>query len=121
MNAERLMGVVAVLERTPDEAFDLGSWRCGSVACAVGHYVLAHPDRGLKLVPHIYSDELEGEGFVGWPSVEQHFQLSEKDAAYLFYQGAYRADEDDEDLPVTRDEVAHRIREYVASGGKAGA
>lgn len=124
MNRERLLKVVEVLETVESEQFEMSVWTsglqaahddCGTVACAVGWYCLKRPNSGLDLkngMPWTGSSN-------NWDAVQEHFDLSERDAAYLFNGARYQPDDDDEDwIEPTREEVIDRIRAFVASGGK---
>lgn len=118
MNKERLQAVADVLRTVPDEAFAMETWwrsNCKSVGCAVGHYIHARPDCGLALA------QMPGGTFVptqqddeNWDAVMGHFDLTERQAHYLFDHFAY------DGLSPSRAQVIDRIYDFVTSGGDVG-
>ena len=141
MNKERLNKLVDLLENLPKEReklnygmdiptdFDLAVWYekspCGTSACAIGHAML-HPwfyEQGLKFDYGNDNDtayhNLEPifENGLGihssWNAVAAFFDISHSDAEMLFQDEGY---EHEQGLlvKVTPDEVAARIKEYLA-------
>lgn len=89
MNKERLLKLAEFLETSvPNEEFDLGSWRCGTTACAVG-WACTMPEftqQGLvwstmedDFASPYYKDQVTGKEFSGWNAVGKFFLGVEKD------------------------------------------
>lgn len=54
MNKEKLLAIADLLERTPDEAVNMSSWKntaCGTTHCAIGHAVAAGIVTSVELRP----------------------------------------------------------------------
>jgi hypothetical protein len=117
MSTERLQHLITILEKVPEEKFDLLSWHCGTTACAVGHAALdpVFNAQGFKLSPGIYSQaahptfkpDEDSETHTGWSAVAEFFDLSYGMACYLFDKARY-----DELNPTTAD-VIKRIKLYL--------
>lgn len=126
MNTERLLRLADYLEdvvaKLPAERFDMNNWatptpHCGTACCAVGHACSIPEFQAAGLAMSI--DE-EGHGepvirpddgsmFSSWQAVEAFFGITHREAACLFDAGRYFAG-------VRPQEVAARIRQFVASG-----
>jgi hypothetical protein len=118
MHKERLTQMVAMLRSLPPEGlpaqgqerveFDLGSWNCGTSACAVGHACLSpvFTEQGLAY-DRITGDPLF-EGRVAWPAVERFFDLSPDRAERLFADWRY-----ENGVDTTPEQVATRIEEFI--------
>lgn len=94
--------MVDLLERVPVSGFNLGTWDCGTTACAVGW---ACKDRwfnrqGLRMVDYrpMYRDAFS------WKAVTDFFELSEGTAVRWFAPQSY-------DRGVPPSVVAARIRD----------
>ena len=102
-NLERLRKVVAALENTPDERFDLVIWMretdCGTVGCAVGHYVSQNPHCGLRF------EQLSDGKIFKSTDVMDHFGLRWIEKEKLFDPGTYR--------DRSRQCVIERIRTFI--------
>lgn len=110
-NKARLLKVIAAVEKTDENLFDMHGWAiktaCGTVGCAVGCYVLKNPGCGLTLAfrGHMEAD-LESDNDGGWDSVRSHFGLDDKIATELFDDESY--------VSPTRANVIRRLRAFVA-------
>jgi hypothetical protein len=114
-NIEALQQVVRVLKTVEPKDFCLGSWTCGTAACAIGH-AAQDPwfiERGLQIGVTSYNydgDEercpVQEDGNSGWPAVGDFFNLSQKSAFYLFNELKYNHD-------VTVQDVITRIEEFI--------
>ena len=117
MNKERLLRLARdILPNVPEENFDLGTWKCGTSACAVG-WAAADPqfnEEGFKLdkqskgplASFIFMPWYEGLG--GWSAVEKFFGIDFDQAQNLFSDEAYGS--------ATKAHVIQRIEEFVANG-----
>ena len=90
------------------EYFSLCAWKCGIVACAVGHacQIPEFTEEGFCLVRFdvpSFSNEL------GWNAVRLFFGLSSEDASALFSSNSYHPN-------VTPSDVATKIYVYIFSG-----
>lgn len=97
--------------------FNLGGWgrttrSCGTTACAIGDATLmrAFRRRGLRHERGFLTPTYKN--LAGWPAVEKFFDLTRREAHYLFSSGNYDTDSD----PAI---VARRLREFVDRGGVA--
>lgn len=146
MNIQHLAKLAQVLDNLKEERkvidhgieeFNMNSWKCGTMACAVGH-AMYHPyfnDHGL------YPDET-------WEEVEQgfdedglrvtkerlveavptyqgaeeftacalFFEISEQDANYLFSPSCYYGEEYGD--KITPRQVSRRIKEFIINDGR---
>lgn len=92
-NLEAIVRLVTILETTPDEKFNIGSWSCGTVYCAVG---LAGCDpwfnsKGLHLDKDgdIAFNPENWKGYypaqqVHWGAIVEMFGISYEEAEWLF-------------------------------------
>lgn len=131
MHYERLERLAALLDTVPPEKFDLGSWACGTTACAIGWAALDPTFRseGLRLdcVPspdtyHCYTvTDLTQTGGTFFPvfgkavyyaAAEAFWGLTNNQAHKLFAPWSY-------DPPGTPSDVAKRIRALLAKSKRA--
>lgn len=113
MNVERLLKLADHLGTVPLERFDMFSWKCGTLACAVGHAcsipefqnagLHLHRRSGLNFstVAPVFGD------YDGWGAVHLFFDLNIRDADFLFSENEYP------EQARTPAGVADRIREFV--------
>lgn len=115
MNKQRLEQMVTMLRALPlaqPSDFDLTTWRCGTIACAIGHACVepAFMGKGLTF------DAIECEPVYGpdksWSAVEKFFAISCADAEWLFADWRYKSAGDTEPS-----EVADRIADFIESNG----
>lgn len=97
MNRARLEMTAALLERlavkpNPELGFDLGSWHCGTSACAVGHAMLdtAHQLEGLHADAYMAPEYGSRRGF---RAVCEFYGLNNDTANFLFCVDEYPDDE----------------------------
>jgi hypothetical protein len=120
MNTERLLMLAELLEhlavRLPSVTFDISQWarreQCGYSACAIGSACLYPPFNEMGLIQDGGTIML-GPKFghhESWGAVREFFELTDRDARFLFEQDEYH---DVDGLPDEID-VATRIREFVA-------
>jgi len=129
MHVERLSKLADVLENLPEERalmrpppgkrtvptkFKIDTWTsCGTTACAIG-YAAIHPwftRRGLKLQRIGFPTIPVFQGECGGMAIRKFFDLSNRDAFYLFYRdGFYIRDEG-------KRAVARRIRGFIKELG----
>lgn len=115
---ERLLKLADHLDTVPRAQLNMGTWKCGTVACAVGHAAMM-PEfnaEGLRMISeagnHRYGDAYPcyTEGikthYSPWDAAMKFFGLSWQDANHLFSSTHY-------DLPPTPAEVSARIRGLV--------
>lgn len=125
MNVERLQKVVETLDAITDRQFHMGIWlegdsACGSVGCAVGHYIERNPNCGLILIfdkhgrglPKLRHRELK---LYQWDAVAAHFDISLSDVKWLFDYESYTDKEPAPGIPpdVSRFDVAFRIETLI--------
>ena len=122
MNKERLLRLARdILPNVPEENFDLGMWKCGTSACAVG-WAACDPQfnkEGFRLQEfsnHRFQPYYEISECRSWEAVERFFELRNKDAEYLFSGEAYRSAAYCY-WSATKKQVIERIEEFVAGGG----
>ena len=102
MNVERFNKLIEAVQNVPATVeFDMSTYlcvthECGTVACAVGSYVLANPDCGLPV------------DFFVIGKVADHFDITCQEVCRLFLSGYYNGDA----KPV-RDRVLRRLRTFV--------
>jgi hypothetical protein len=113
MNKERLKRLANYLDTVKPEEFNLKDWKCGTVACAVGH-ACSIPEfsaAGLKLefvhginrwTPILGDDE-------SWEAVKLFFGIDDADARWLFCMHDYESG-----YETTAAQVSARIREFVS-------
>jgi hypothetical protein len=121
MYTERLLKLADILDdfenQKPEgvERFDMESWHCGTAACAAGTAAL-HPwfnGQGLYMGASVWSPGRipRYNGYINFTALENFFEISEADAAWLFdpmeYDNPYLT-------PVHPWDVATRIRILVA-------
>lgn len=114
MNIARLQRLITILQSVPPEQFDLGIWKCGTTACAVG-WACADPAfiaQGLRHFPGVgptydKPGREPNEFYTHWRAVEEFFGLSDVQAFRLFSSHSYAADR-----PVPQD-VADRIAALI--------
>jgi hypothetical protein len=97
------------------ESFNLGLWKCGTTACAIGHAVDV-PEiyaEGLRLIPTgipefgFFRPDLANKDVVGgWDAIETLFEIDSTQSAYLFLKDRHceRA---------TPTDVANRIDQFI--------
>lgn len=92
VNIEAIQRLVHILENTPDQDFNIGSWSCGTVHCAAGLAAL-NPwfnSKGFKLgehgFPEFRSTNPENTYPINchWGAVTTMFQLTQQEAEWLF-------------------------------------
>lgn len=125
MKEDILLQIAAdVLEVDPKQ-WNMELWwkpNCVTVGCAIGHSVAKGHIPGLRIesLPEIFQDGDElaphfaigSDGdLTGMDAVAAALDLNYADADYLFYPASYETD-----IPVTQDQVADRIRTFVAQG-----
>lgn len=125
MNKKRLLTLAKHLDKVAPKKFNLNEWKCGTVACAVGHActIPEFNKAGLKMEPGknrrfrwpIYRSvgEFGPDMSQGWGAVEDFFGLITTEAAYLFHADSYK---DDYANPTPK-LVAKRIRKFVRNNG----
>jgi hypothetical protein len=117
---DRLEAVYEALRDAPPEFFELNSFRrhspCGTVQCAVGHYISRNPECGLVFVSFcsgldFIAPQHNLEDF-GEPirTCADHFGLSGPDVRWLFFRPFRR--------PVEHDHFTHagtlrRLRNFI--------
>ncbi len=115
MQKERLELLADYPDVIPPETFDINNWRCGTVACAIGHAAHLFRNQGLTLVESDYESERmkfhpEYDGDSGWSAVTEFFGLDSSEDAYdLFFIDGYNFRMD-----VTAKEVADKIRSFIS-------
>jgi hypothetical protein len=113
---ERLMRLVDILATTNARNFNLGSWDCGTTACAVGHAARdpVLQDEGLIAVNgpifgHISrSCTIRYKEYTGMSAASSFFGVGYLDANYLFSPLEYRVE--DQQRPSV---VRRRIEAYL--------
>lgn len=93
MNIKRLQTLANFLKIVTANQFDLSTWydddnTCGTTACAIG-WATVIPEfsaLGFKLVEPRYSDQYLPyfNGYTSWDAVEEFFDLTTKQALFLF-------------------------------------
>lgn len=79
--------VLAALIDAPANEVYMGSWDCGTSACAVGWFCRRHPGDELKIVPSAKDHRIANpvyRGVVGFAAVADRFGLYNPDADRLF-------------------------------------
>ena len=120
---ERFRKLIAAVEAAPDESFDLEVWRkndeaCGTTACAIGHYAMAHPEEGILLQPNsngtcdLLVDGASPE-WVDW-GLGRHFGISAVEALNLFFPWRYPPNHR------ARRHVLARLKDFLAQKEKQG-
>lgn len=122
MHTERLRELAeVVLPPVAEEEFDLARWKCGTVACAIGHAASYPPFNAqgftLEKSNHVWSEDLlpvfaisdTGKSY-GWDAVCDFFRINDVDASWLFSIASY-----DEDKPITKQMVIDRVLSVVAA------
>lgn len=110
MHKERLTTLAKHLRTVAPENFGLEAWRCGTVACAVGHACSIPEFRtaGLRLEVYDGTALMPGYGvWSSWRAVQAFFDLSRDQADHLFYEDQY------DPACATANHVADRIEEFV--------
>lgn len=120
MRIDRLNQLITVLKGVDPDTFDLGTWCCGTAACAVGHACLSQVfiDQGLHLNFSRPCFTVDGDKLMSWTAVEVFFELTVDQAFNLFSDEAYGGHEDTDDyVPsgATADDVIQRIQEFIGS------
>lgn len=104
-----LLEVAKCTREAEPEEFDMSVWLnkgCGTLACAIGHFVMKHPDDPLKIVNN--RPEVVIPGISRYDSiyaVEYRFGLDLNDVDDLFVNSDH-VDDDQE-------KVAQRIENFV--------
>lgn len=115
MRLDRLETLAKHLETVPPETFNLGSWKCGTTACAMGHACSIPSFRraGLRL-----EKEMEWGEAVFIPSfkceqdfdaAQRFFGISQSDSYHLFDPMEYPNYE-----RTRKQTVINRIRKFIA-------
>lgn len=111
--------VDVVLPQVRDEEFNLQVWKgerdCGTVACAAGH-ACSHPpfqSAGLNISYKYPYPEFEGN--TGIDAVMEFFNLTEKEARYMFLPHSYSCVIGE----CAKEAVMERIREFVSTNGSS--
>jgi len=114
--------VDVVLPQIKDEEFDLTVYKCGTVACAVGHacfhppfqeagLALSYYDVGYTPYPMVQgSTGVMFQGSTGVGAVMKFFNLTEEEVDRLFFPHTYP-----DQVKTTKGEVMQRIRELLAT------
>lgn len=89
MNKERLTILADHLRTVDPEGFDLTDWRCGTVACAVGHACTIPEFQAAGLGLSGYSGTPEYGSLLSWAAVRVFFGLTFEQAHSLFDSGHY--------------------------------
>lgn len=96
-NIARLRKVIEAVESAPAKLFDMERYilpaSCGTVACAVGWYVMENPECGLP-----------GSRFLAG-DIARHFQVGARDIYRLFMPRSYSRP--------SRPSVLRRLRAFV--------
>jgi hypothetical protein len=113
MNKTRLRELAKLLLKVPAREFDMEHWKCGTVACALGH-AAQHPPfaaEGLTLEKNNWANDTWSPAFEdhhGFEAGALFFDITPRQSEYLFcpddYQGKAR-----------RRHVITRIEELIAS------
>lgn len=117
MNRSRLLILATHLRTVKPKKFSLEGWKCGTVACAVGHACTIKElvEEGLCMKEcGAGSAELFGpshfypayQDFTGWGAVTEFFAIPFSDSQYLFSEVEYPES-------VSPIEVSDRILNYV--------
>ena len=115
MNEIELLKVADAVDATPPENFNMRSWKCDSVVCAIGSYCQQNPNSPLKLevgdvygigVP-VFHRSLRYKS-TGYEAVSDFFVIDTDDSEYLFSSLSY------ESSAVERSIVSARIRRFVS-------
>lgn len=105
-NRKRLEKVIEAVEKASGRQFDMAYWKtitdCGTVACAVGHYVLDNPKCGMRII----GSSLSSSTYFGMDAVAVHFRVTYEQAERLFAKNSYSRP--------TRAYVLRRLRAFVA-------
>lgn len=118
MNEQRLLDLADLMDKTPQERFDLSRWakedECGFVCCAVGTAALNEQfiKQGLTLKRYPkYGFTVSFEELTSFEAVERFFGITEAQADSLFMASSYLIEERNPQS------VAKRIREFVNNKG----
>ena len=108
MNQGRLTTLASYLRTVPVLKFDLGIWKCGAVACAIGHAagIPEFKKAGFRIRKSSAGTAPEFEGLYAWGAVGEFFDLDEYECYELFAASEY-------DPGATPRVVADRIEEFV--------
>jgi hypothetical protein len=91
MNKRRLRDLVNVLRKVKPKDFHMARWgpsECGTACCAVGHYILAYPRRGLKMeTGGTATLPTDREGCYSYHAVAFHFDIPVGKTFDLFSPG----------------------------------
>lgn len=88
---KRLLKLAELLDTVPPKQFDMGTWKCGTTACAAGWAASDKwfKDRGLTLIPDRYWDDPEqweikfGQD-VAFAAAAKFFLVTYEEAELLF-------------------------------------
>lgn len=126
MDIERLLKIADIVDETPDDNWDMGTWgretECGTVGCAIGNAwfqgVLPEIEINTRygiggLLTHrtaTYPAGLfaKGEALNGYDAVADALSIDASAASYLFEPTEY-----DVERPTPQYEVSKRIRQFV--------
>jgi hypothetical protein len=116
MRIDRLNHLITILENVPPERFDLGTWSCGTTACAVGWAAVdknfnAEGFYLFNTIPHLRT---EHETLKSWDAVKVFFELTSTQVYHLFSDEEY-SDDGDSPSGATAVDVIARIRALIGS------
>src|SRR5271166_2850595 len=126
MNRDRLLTLANYLETVPPEKFDLAIWveydketKCMTAACAVGHacsipeFISAglHMEDGYKDVDTCPIPVFGQDA--AWNAVYRFFDLTLRDALYLFDECSYMENNERFIEAITPQDVADRIYAFI--------
>lgn len=108
--AEKLTLLADHLEAIPAKAIRLEYWKCGTVACAVGHacQIPEFQKMGLEIEPSFHFPPLYNER-TGWSAVRAFFEIDNYEADFLFSIFDYNLSQ----LKNPKRHVIKRLRKFV--------
>jgi hypothetical protein len=105
---DRLKQIAEDVRRAPEGELEMGSWACGTSACAIGWHIRFHPDCGLRLVNEkfygISGYAVKFAGLRDFYAVAEYCGISRHDAEELFGLG------DESNDPEV---VASRLEQFI--------
>lgn len=106
INLEAFARTVVILENTPDENFNIGSWACGTVHCAVG-LAACNPwfnQKGLYLddvgVVCFKRPDSEDYPSAHWQAVVEMFNIGYRESEWLFSGNEYLSEYPEQKLTI---------------------
>jgi hypothetical protein len=107
-NKTYLTMVVETLKNVSDKDFDMNKWLqyddCGTVGCAIGHFIDKNPNCGL-VIYNSWPRYKEKNGFF---ATAERFNISCKSSKYLFSPDHYKNK--------SRRNVMRRINKFIKTG-----